>query len=248
MQRLLERLDRKLQWTLIAPRPEGAMDTDEVAHRDPALLQRALQMRADVGLAPEPSEPRYGFSAAGAWHLIATDASGEVAGTVRLYVIDRQREALQPADIPHLSHVQFPCAEVQEQHLLVLQQLFDAKADERHFVAAGGMFTTPAWRGSGLAAVLGMAAIAMARLRNSRFSASYTAVRGQAQDLFALFGGRPPLLPNGQSLAPFFCQHYGMELQLLVFDSRAPEPRAEAGVHLMAERLSALMPDQEQAA
>lgn len=150
MQRLLGRLDRKLTWTLIAPQPAGAMDTDEVAQGHPALLQRALQMRAEVGLAPEQPEPRHCFSAAGAWHLIATDSSGEVAGTMRLYVIDRQREALQPADMPHLSHVQFPCAGVQEQHLLVLQRLFDAKADERYFVAAGGMFTTPAWRGSGL--------------------------------------------------------------------------------------------------
>lgn len=248
MQRLLERLDRRLKWTLFAPQPEGAKDTDDVAHGHPPLLQRALQMRADVGLAPEQPEPRHCFSAAGAWHLIATDASGEVAGTVRLYVIDRQREALQPTDIPHLSHVQFPSAEVQEQHLLVLQRLFDAKSDERYFVAAGGMFTTPAWRGSGLAAVLGIAAIAMARLHNSRFSASYTAVRGQAQDLFAQFGGRPPSLPTGQLLAPFFCQHYGMELQLLIFDSRAPGPRAEAGVHLMSERLNALLPRLEQAA
>lgn len=96
--------------------------------------------------------------------------------------------------------------------------------------------------------MLGIAAIAMARLHDSRFSASYTAVRGQAQDLFASFGGRPPLLPHGEPLAPFFCQHYGMELQLLIFDSRVPGPRAEAGVHLMAERLNALMPRQEQVA
>jgi hypothetical protein len=110
------------------------------------------------------------------------------------------------------------------------------------------MFTTPVWRGSGLAAVLGVAAIAMARLHGSRFSASFTAVRGQAQDLFISFGGRPPVLPGGEPIAPFICQRHGIPLQLLIFDSRHPGPRAEAGVHLMTDRLLALMPALEQAA
>lgn len=249
MQRLLERLERRLNWTLVAPRSAGETNFDEAcANERAALVQRMLQLRASVGLTPDQREPRHCFSAAGTWHLIATDRTGEIAGTVRLYVIDRQQEPLDPADIPQISHVVFPCDRVQQQHMLALQRLFEEKAHERYFIAPGGMFTTPAWRGSGLAAALGAAAIAMARLHDCRFSASYTAVLGQAQTLFSTFGGRPPLLPDGQPLAPFVCQRHGFELQLLLFDSRAPGPRAEPGVHLMAERLNALMTRQEQAA
>lgn len=248
MQRLLARLDRNLTWTLIAPQPEPAAGAVAPDHTRPALLQRVLNLRADVGLSADRPEPRHSFSAAGTWHLVATDAAGEVAGTIRLYVIDRQREPLEPADIAHISHVEFPSHGVRDQHLRALQRLFDAKAGERYFIAAGGLFTTPAWRGSGLAAVMGSAAIAMARLHGSRFSASFTAVRGHAQDLFSLFGGRPPTLDDGQPLAPFFCVHHGIDVQLLFFDSLSAGPRAEAGVHLMAQRLNALMPLREQAA
>ena len=248
MQRLLERLDRKLKWSLIAPQAERDEQAEDNAKAHPALLQRVLQLRAAVGLTPDQCEPRHCFSAAGTWHLIATDASGEIAGSVRLYIIDRQRESLHPADIPQISHVVFPCDQVRALHLVTLQRLFDEKAHERYFIAAGGMFTTPAWRGSGLAGAMGAAAIAMARLNDSRFSASYTAVRGQAQDLFTTFGGRPPLLCNGEPLGSFVCRRHGIDVQLLIFDSREPGPRAEAGVQLMAERLQALMPRQEQAA
>ncbi len=106
----------------------------------------------------------------------------------------------------------------------------------------------PAWRGSGLAAALGVAAVAMARLLGSRFSASYTAVRGQAQGLIAAFGGKPPALPDGQPLPPFHCQRHGIDLQLPSFDAQAPEPSSEAGVHRMVDRLKALMAREEKGA
>jgi hypothetical protein len=92
LQRLLDRLDRKLVWALISPQPETAADCDRYpgAHAD--LLRRVMQLRADMGLTPDQPEPPHSFSAAGVWHLIATDGAGEIAGTVRLHVIDRQRE------------------------------------------------------------------------------------------------------------------------------------------------------------
>lgn len=244
MQRLLERLERRIEWTLLAPRNEGEIGIKGGADEH-ALLQRMLALRVAVGLTPDQPEPRHAFSAAGSWHLIATDQAGAIAGAVRVYVIDRQREPLAPADLAQISHVVFPCDRVQQQHLLALRRLFDEKVHERYFTAPGGLFTTPAWRGSGLAAALGAAAIAMARLHDSRFSASYTAARGRAQDLFTTFGGKPPMLPDGRPLAPFTCQRHGFDLQLLVFDAQTPGPRAEPGVHLMAERLKKLMARQD---
>ena len=245
MQRLLERLDRRLKWTLIAPQPERAANA---ALGYPPLLQRALRLRADVGLIPDQPEPRHSFSAAGVWHLMATDAADEIAGMLRLYVIDRQREHFAPMDIALISHIKFPSDDVREQHMQVLQRFFEEKAGERYFIAAGGLFTMPAWRGSGLAALLGVAAIAMARIHDCRFSASYTAVRGQAQDLFNTFGGNPPILANGQPLGPFLCGRHGFPLQLLIFDSCDPGPRVASGVQLLVERLHTLMPREEQAA
>jgi GNAT superfamily N-acetyltransferase len=245
MQRLLERLDRRLKWTLIAPQPEVA---PEAALGYPALLQRALHLRTEVGLTPDQPEPRHSFSAAGVWHLIATDPAGEIAGTVRVYVIDRQREPLTPLDIARIGHVVFPSDDVREEHMQVLRRYFKEKSDERYFMAAGGLFTTPAWRGSGLAALLGVAAIAMARIHDCRFSAAYTAVRGHAQDLFNAFGGKPPTLANGLPLGPFLCGRHGIPAQLLTFDSCDPGPRAAPGVQPMVDRLRALMPRQEQAA
>lgn len=249
MQRLLERLDRRLKWTLIAPRIDGDGAEDEDRQRKhAALLRRAIEARAAAGLAREKHESGQRLTPERAWHLIATDIAGEVAGAVRLHVVDRHTETLEPEDVVRVSHVEFADPATREQHLLVLRQLFEQKADERYFVAAGGLFTAPPWRGSGLAAMLGVAAIAMARLHHSRFSASFTAARGPTQDLFAAFGGKPPLLPSGEPVAPFPCRHNGFDVQLMEFDSLHPEPRAEAGVQMLARRLVALMARREQCA
>jgi hypothetical protein len=142
------------------------------------------------------------------------------------------------------AHIEFPSARTEKDHLLALEQLFAQKASEPVYIYAGGFFTSIEWRGSGLAAVLGMAAIAMARLQHSRFAASFTSARDRAPELFGLLGGTPLRLPSGQVLSSFVCQRFRMPLQLLAFDSMCPQPRVEEGLREVASRLEALMTPQ----
>lgn len=251
MQRLLQRLDRNLKWRLIAPLADfgRCADPDEQQREDRALLQRVARAReAAIGGTPHAVEPVRRFTAEGAWHFVAVDAAGEVAGAVRLHIIDREQEPLEPEDLPRFSHIEFPGPDVRQQHLSALRRLFAEKEADRYFISACGLFTTPPWRGSGLAAVLGVAVVAMGRWYDCKFSTSFTAVRGQAQALFAMLGGSRPLLPDGNAIAPFVCTRHGFEIQLLAFDSRRVELRAEAGVRELAERLGHLMTRQAELA
>ena len=82
MERLMERLDRKITWTLVPPCPAGG---------NQSLMQRVEKARnASAGLAPEPEEADLRFAAAGAWHLVATDVADTVAGALRMNIIDRR--------------------------------------------------------------------------------------------------------------------------------------------------------------
>jgi hypothetical protein len=79
--------------------------------------------------------------------------------------------------------------------------------------------------------------MAMARVHNSRFAASFVSARDRAPELFALLGALP--LPDrfGQALSPFVCARHGFPLQLMAFDSLHADPRVERGLDVMIERI-----------
>lgn len=233
MERLMERLDRKITWTLVPPCPAGG---------NQSLMQRVEKARnASAGLAPEPEEADLRFAAAGAWHLVATDVADTVAGALRMNIIDRRDGPLTAQDMLRFSHIEFPSAAARDQHLQVLECLLNRAADQPVIVIPGRFFASPAWRGSGLAAVLGVAAIAMARLHHSRWSANFTAVRGRAPELYRRLGGSPAVLPDGRTIETFVCSRHGSAVQSMLFDALRPGVRAEPGVRLVGERLAALM-------
>jgi GNAT superfamily N-acetyltransferase len=240
MDRILERLDKSLTWSLVAPGEARVPPTMTGTRRSGYLrtLGQVRTSRVTVFRLDDANEYEATRSTdRAAWHVVATDRAGVPAGALRLFIVDRQHEALEPMDVLAFGHVTFPCPAVQSAHLGALEQLFARNASKRTYIYAGGFFTTEKWRGSGLAAALGMAAIAMARLHDSRFVASFVSARDRAPELFALLGARP--LPDrvGQSLAPFVCVRHGFPLQLMEFDSLHLDPRVERGLEAMVERM-----------
>jgi len=241
MQRHFERLERSLAWQLLAPdrdRVPGSMACISSPLHG-RLLQEVQASRVQTFGVDDriEGEDESRSTDSAAWHFVARDSQDQVAGAMRLFVIDRRREPLQPPDVLRFGHVEFPSPVVEASHLAALSRLFERKAREPYYIYAGGFFTVEKWRGSGLAGVLGMAAIAMARLHACNFAASFVSARDRAPELFALLGGKPLHSECGSALAPFHCSRHGFVLQLMAFDSLKPASKIESGLELMTDRL-----------
>lgn len=244
MEKILERLERSLRWTLLAPdsaRLPAAM-TRRASAVHPQLLHALQAARVAVfGLDDSEEHEPVRTTDRAAWHFIATDGEGKPVGAMRLFIVDRRHEPLEPPDVLAFGHVAFPCPATRDSHLRALKGLFAQKAEETTYIYAGGFFTTEKWRGSGLAAALGMAAIAMARLHHCRFAASFVSARDRAPELFALLGSLPLQDADGSVLPPFFCSRHGFPLQLMAFDSLRPDPKMEHGVDAMVGRMREML-------
>jgi hypothetical protein len=232
MLRILDRLNLYLTWQLLSPRsnlPAGiaVRSCPDHAHRLAAL--QAARARA-FGVDDRALNAGQRSADARASHFVALDRRGEVAGAMRLFVVHRQAERLSASMLAGFGHVSFATPQIECRQLGALDRWLKSNAHDQVFVYAGGFFTGDRWRGSGLAAVLGMAAIAMARLHDSRASASFASTQGQAPVLFSLLGAKPLEVAPGIELEPFDLPHYDIPVRLMTFDSLQPDPSIETGV------------------
>lgn len=239
MLRILERLNRSFTWQLLAPvsdLPPGlaCRRTDDHAVRL-AALQSA---RAAVfGVDDRAVVPDDRTTDARACHFVALDRQGQVAGAVRVFVVDRRRQALDARLLAAFGHIVFPAPDVERHQLSALDRWLAQEARDQVFVYAGGFFTAERWRGMGLAAALGMGAVALARLHGCRHSASFASIRGQAPALFAMLGAQPLEASPGQALEPFEPAHFGIPVRLVTFDTQRPDPSIELAVRAMVQTL-----------
>lgn len=242
MLRLLQRLDRSVSWDLLAPAhqlPPGILPRPGPAYAQ--TLTRLAATRAEVfgvSQAALGGDPRSSDEMAA--HVVARGADGGAVGAVRLFMVDRRKEALTARLLAGFGHIHFvdPAAGLHQRRSL--DAWIAARRFEPRFIYAGGFFTTPDFRHSGLAAALGMAAIAWARLHGSRMSISFASVEGSAPKLFALLGAAPVPQPDGTPLPPFHVPHYAKSLRIVHFDSACPHPSIEQGVQAMQSRLAGM--------
>ena len=242
MHRLLQRLDRSLTWHLLSA-PQ-ALPPAMQAHASGEYLVRMEKLRAaraeTFGVAEANMCVSDRLSDNMATHLVAVDHDDVPAGAIRLFTVDRKREELNARLLAGFARVRFPDAATEGAQLAALDGWIDAIAVERTFVYPGGFFTAHRWRRSGLAGVLGMAAVAWARLHGSRMSASFASVDGAAANLFQQLGATPLLDSRGQATPSFALPNYDVVVRLLTFDSARPGAWLESGVQAMVPRLAAM--------
>lgn len=242
MLRVLQRLERSVSWHLMAP--EHQLPPGVQARPGPEYAQgltRLAATRAAVfGVGPSAlgNDPRSSDDMAA--HMVALDAHGDAVGAVRLFMVDRRKEALTARLLAGFGHVLFVDEAAGLHQLRTVDEWIAAQRPEPCFVYAGGFFTTPAFRHSGLAGALGMAAIAWARLHGSRMSISFASVEGSAPKLFALLGAAPVPQADGTPLPPFHEPHYAKSMRIVHFDSACPHPSIEQGVQAMQSRLAGM--------
>jgi len=239
MLRILDRLNRSLSWQLLSPRsnlPAGIAARACPEYPDRLAALQAARAQA-FGVDDRSLKAAARSADSRASHFVALDRRGEVAGAMRLFVVDRREEDLSASMLAGFGHVSFTTPEIECRQLGALDRWLRSNAHDQVFVYAGGFFVAERWRGSGLAAVLGMAAIAMARLHDSRASASFASTQGQAPLLFSLLGARPLETAPGLDLEPFDLPHYDIPVRVMTFDSLRPDPSIEADVQVVMRKL-----------
>ena len=247
MLRILDRLNRSLTWRLLSPVSNLPNGIEHRASDEHAALLGALQAAREQGFGVAERSLNVDERAADsrASHFLAVDHRGQIVGAVRLFVVDRRREPLTARLLVGFGRITFPSPADEMRHLAALERWLASTTQESMFVYAGGFFTTGRWRGSGLAVVLGMAAIAMARLHGSRHSASFASTQDHALLLFDLLGARPLEEAPGRALEPFAVPRFDIPVRAMTFDSLQPDPSIEAGVQAMVgqmRRMKALAP------
>jgi hypothetical protein len=200
---------------------------EEARHRK--LLAAAQRLRGRVYLADSAIKPSE-LTADGrhvqvvdelSWHLLIAREDDNVAGCIRYYphraVAFRDLAASRSAVArsPYWANLVEEAVEAQIAH---------AKRCEFSYVELGGWALSEELRGGQDAIRMLLTVYALARLTGEAVGISTATTRHRSSSILRRLGGKP-LMANGLEVPPYYDPQYDCEMELLCFDSTAPNPQ-----------------------
>jgi hypothetical protein len=235
------------QMVLLAPAsayvPESfhSLEVDPRTHR--SLLARAQRLRAQSYLQDGAIEP-WQISDDGrfeqdgdqqSWHLLILDSAGEVAGCARYR--------------PHRNDAQFTALSVSHSALANTQDwgpklrwaiqsdLNQARKRGIGYVECGGWALAEEIRCSTEAVRMALSMYALARKFGGVLGVTTATTRHHSSAILRRLGGHSLKVGN-LDMPPYFDPQYDCEMEILRFDSSAPEPRFEPRIQAYEQELS----------
>lgn len=246
MKRIFDRLSSKLRWTLLPPKTQclpGAHAEEGDADRECLLpVMRVAREEAFAALGqeiPTTSVTDDCWSDWNSWHFIASqETDGEVAGAVRVFVLNRHLHPVNLKDLLLPCGVEIANLEARNLCTEAFDELLDNFETEATFIYVGPLFVNAAWRRSGLAAILGLGANAVFRIYGCRLGLSMATTRDRAAELFLRLGGYR-LQAKSVDLPPFCCRRHGELLEMLGMDPMRSDPELEETIEILRQQFSA---------
>jgi len=217
---------------LLAPQfddlPFQNVITDGTRHR--RLLSNAQQLRGKAYLRDSAINP-WDLSPQGrhiqpadnaSWHVLMVDHNDQVTGCLR-YRKHRRDVAFSELSLAKAA-VSNSCNYGGLVRDAVQAQIWTAVQRELAYVELGGWAISEALRFSGDAVRMVLTVYALAELTGGALAVTTATRRHNSASILKRMGGRP-LRADGLELPPYFDPRYGCEMELLEFDSTAPNPQ-----------------------
>ena len=220
------------------------LETTSNSNRHHNLLSRLQRFRGSMYLqdgALRPSElredGRHCIDADySAWHMIAVDGEGEVCGC--------SRYRIYPADV-HFSELAVGrsalARSVWRKDLIAAVESERQLAERKHvkFVEVGGWAISAELRRTAEALRIALATYALADYLGGCVGLTTATQRHHSAAVLKKIGGAP-LRQGGKELPAYFDPEYDCEMEILRFDSAAPNPRFEPWIEQLRTHLSSV--------
>jgi hypothetical protein len=225
-------IKNRSQIVLLAPQfddlPFQNVITDRTRHH--RLLSNAQQLRGktyvrDSAINPWDLSPqgRHVQPADNAsWHVLMVDHNEQVTGCLR-YRKHRRDVAFSELSLAKAA-VSNSCNYGGLVRDAVQAQIWTAVQRQLAYVELGGWAISEALRFSGDAVRMVLMVYALAELTGGALAVTTATRRHNSASILKRMGGRP-LSADGLELPPYFDPRYGCEMELLEFDSTAPNPQ-----------------------
>jgi hypothetical protein len=118
----------------------------------------------------------------------------------------------------------------------VASEIASARREGLQYVELGGWAVDPQYRHTGEGLVLALVAYALGRAFGGALGLTTATVRHASSTILRRLGGAS-LHAEDDELPSYFDDRYGCQMEVLRFDSRAPNVRYDAAIGLLAERL-----------
>jgi hypothetical protein len=170
-----------------------------------------------------------------AWHLIALNAQGNVAGCARY--------------MAHPGYVHFDDTGVSNSPLrwsadwassfrtAVQSEIERASRLGIDFVEVGGWALTPELRGTSAALRIALGTFSVARLLGGCIGLTTATIRHASASILGRIGGQP-LTTGGREIPGYFDAAYRCQMEILRFHSARPNPRFERSIEELKDHLS----------
>jgi hypothetical protein len=222
---------RNSRIVILAPDTDGLpfqnVISDGMRHR--SLLSSAQRLRGraylkDSAIQPWDLSPRGSYiqpADNASWHVLMVDDHDQVTGCVRYRkhhrnVVFRELGLAKAVDA---NSYKYSCL-VRD---AVQIQICSAVERGLAYVELGGWALSEALRFNGDAIRMVLTVYALAQLSGGALAVTTATLRHNSASILKRMGGRR-LTANGSELPPYFDPKYGCEMELLGFDSTAPNP------------------------
>ena len=172
------------------------------------------------------------------WHILSLDAKGDVTGCLWYRPYDAS------VSFEDLRVRRSPVAPSWREHVwrAVETDLLTARMEGLSYAELGGWAIAKANRCTSEILLLACAAYGLSQLLGDAVGNTTATFRNSSANILQRLGGTPFKVPGGRGdVPPYFDPHYGCDMQLLRFDSRAPHPALASAVNLLKQKL-ALVP------
>ena len=195
-----------------------------IYHEDGAI--RRDQLSPDgLHLTPEDSQ---------SWHLVVTNRDGGIDACAwyrdydsRVYFDRLRLKESALARSPEWRDVLWKAVE---------REIADARREGLRYAELGGWAVARESRSSAETLVLALATYALSRISGGALGITTATNRHQSSSILCRLGGRP-LEAEGAVLPPYYDPHYDCLMEIVRFDSRAPNPRYKGLVDQVHQRL-----------
>lgn len=169
------------------------------------------------------------------WHLLTMSRSGKVVGCTRF----RQYPNTVTADELSVSKTPIASSDVWGRRFCrsLTGELTNARAAGFSYVEVGGWALDHEVRGSAAALNSVLATYAWSRLQGGAIGVSTATERNGSASILRRLGGKA-LEFLGSQVPPYYDHSYGCMMEVLRFDSRAPNPRYSGMIDSLVRELS----------
>lgn len=171
------------------------------------------------------------------WHVLGIDADGTVRGCAR-YRLHRHEVAVNDVEAWHSALAQSPTFRAPLWQAIE-REIAEARHREIGFAEVGGWAVEQSWRCSSVPVSLALITFALAARLGHCIALTTASRKSSSASILRRLGGKP-LRSGSVEFPPYFDPQYGCEMDLLRFDSKAPDDKYQSRLTAIKEELAAI--------